>query len=361
MNPLKPSNKQLAPKRAGLFDPYLDSLGGGERYTLTLAEQLSQKGWEVDLFWNSPELREKLESRLNLDINRVNFILIPKNVLEKWKMSRQYDLFFWLSDGSIPFLFAKKNILHFQVPFHNVGGRSFRNKLKLKKIKHVVCNSFFTKKFIDKEYGVGSKVIYPPVDIEKFKPGEKANLILSVGRFSQLLQAKRQDVLISVFKKMIDEGLSNWKLILAGGTDVGGKQYFNQLKREAKSYPIVFLENPEFRVIQKLYRQAKIFWSASGFGIDEDREPEKVEHFGIALVEAMATGCVPLVVGKGGAREIVEEGKTGFFWEKEEELVEKTSSLLENPTKLLELSQAVVKSSKKFAKERFCREFNEII
>lgn len=347
--------------KAGFFDPYLDTVGGGERYTLTLAEHLSQKDWDVDLFWNDPKLKEKLASRLNLNFNRVNFTPIQKKLSEKWKMSHQYDLFFWLSDGSVPLLLAKKNILHFQVPFHGVGGKSAWNKIKLKNIHYIVCNSFFTKKFIDKEYGVGSKVIYPPVDIEKFKPGEKANLILSVGRFSQLLQAKRQDVLISVFKKMIDEGLSNWKLILAGGTDIGGKQYFNQLKREAKSYPIVFLENPEFRVIQKLYRQAKIFWSASGFGIDEDREPEKVEHFGIATVEAMAAGCVPLAIGKGGAKEVIEEGKTGFFWKDEEELIKKTQGLIIHPKKIPDLSTEVVKSSQKFSRERFCREFNEII
>lgn len=347
--------------KAGFFDPYLDTIGGGERYTLTLAEHLSQKDWDVDLFWNDPELKEKLASRLNFNLNRVNFLPIPKNLFERWKLSRKYDLFFWLSDGSVPFLFAKKNILHFQVPFHNVGGRSFRNKLKLKKIKHVVCNSFFTKKFIDKEYGVNSQVIYPPVDITKFKPGKKENIILSVGRFSQLLQSKRQDILIEAFKKMIDEGFSGWKLILAGGTDVGGKEYFNQLKDNGRSYPIEFLDNPDFKLLQKLYSQAKIFWSASGFGVDEEKEPEKVEHFGIAIVEAMASGCVPLVVGKGGAKEIIEEGKTGYFWGSKEELSEKTFELISNPKLLQNLSKIVVKSSQKFLKERFCREFNEII
>lgn len=347
--------------KAGFFNPYLDTIGGGERYTLTLAEHLSQKDWDVDLFWNDPKLKEKLASRLNLNLNRVNFTPIPKKLSEKWKMSRQYDLFFWLSDGSIPFLFSKNNILHFQVPFHGVSGRSVLNRVKLKNIFHIVCNSKFTKRFIDKEYEVEAKVIYPPVDVEAFSPGKKENIILAVGRFSQLLQAKRQDVLIKVFKKMVDRGLSGWKLILAGGTDVGGKQYFNQLKHLIGSYPIEFIENPDFKALQRLYSRAKIFWSASGFGINEEKFPEKVEHFGITIVEAMSAGGVPVVVGKGGVKEIIEKGKTGFLWEKEEELVEKTSSLLENPTKLLELSQAVVKSSQKFSKERFCREFNEII
>lgn len=347
--------------KAGFFDPYLDTIGGGERYILTLAEYLSQKEWEVDLLWNNPELKEKLESRLNFGLNRVNFIPIPKNVFEKWKLSRNYDLFFWLSDGSIPLLFAKKNILHFQVPFQNVGGQSLGNKLKLKNIHKVVCNSFFTKRFIDKEFDVNSVVIYPPVDIESFKPGKKENIILTVGRFSQLLQAKRQDVLIDVFKKMCDEGLLGWKLILAGGTEIGGKIYFNQLKGEANGYPIEFLENPDFKKLQKLYGQAKFFWFATGFDIDEEKFPQKVEHFGITIVEAMASGCVPLAVGKGGPKEIMEEGKTGFFWKNEEELEKLTFKLIKKPEILKKLSQNVVKSSQGFSKESFCQNFDGII
>lgn len=352
-------DEKLKIKKAGFFDPYLDTIGGGERYTLTLAEYLSKEGWEVDLLWDKPKLKEKLETRLNLNLNRVNFLPITKNLFERWRMFRNYDLFFLLSDGSIPLLFSQKNILHFQVPFHDVGGNSWWNQIKLKKIQHVVCNSEFTKKFIDKEYGVTSQVVYPPVDIEKFKPEKKENIILSVGRFSQLLQAKRQDILIDVFKKMVDEGLYGWRLILAGGTDIGGKEYFNQLKWQAKSYPIEFFENPEFETIQKLYGRAKIFWSASGFGINEEKEPEKVEHFGITTVEAMASGCVPLLVGKGGTKEIIEEGKTGFFWEEEEELVKKTQDLIIHPKKIL--AEDVVKSSQRFSKKQFCQKFDGLI
>ena len=181
----------------------------------------------MDIFWDKPQIRDKLTKRFGLKIQRVKFIPAQKKLLKKFKITRNYELFFWLSDGSIPFLFSKNNLLHFQVPFHNVNGRSLSNQLKLKKINHIVCNSRFTKKFIDKEYGVSSKVIYPPVDVENFKPGKKRNIILSVGRFSQLMQAKRQDVLIDSFKKLCDQGLGGWQLVLAGATGIGGKEYFS--------------------------------------------------------------------------------------------------------------------------------------
>jgi len=77
------------------------------------------------------------------------------------------------------------------------------NKMKFIRIEKVICNSFFTKKFVDIEYGINSIVIYPPVDVVKIKPKRKENIILSVGRFSQLTQAKRQDVLIRTFKRFL--------------------------------------------------------------------------------------------------------------------------------------------------------------
>lgn len=347
--------------RAGFFNPYLDTLGGGERYTLTLAEYIVKKGWQVDIFGYSSQIKKDLISKFNLKLQRVNFVPGIKSLLNRIKITRNYDLFFWLSDGSIPFLFSKNNILHFQVPFHDVNGRSQRNKIKLKRMNHIICNSKFTKKFIDREYGVNSRVIYPPVDIESFSQGKKRNIILSVGRFSQLLQAKRQDILIDSFKEFCDQGLRGWQLILAGATGIGGREYFKKLKREAKGYPIKLLADVDFKSLKKIYSEAKIFWSASGFEIDEEKQPEKVEHFGITIVEAMAAGCVPVVVGKGGAKEIIQKGKTGLFWEDRKKLVGITRDLIDNPRGLLDLSKDVIKSSQRFSKKRFCQEFDEII
>lgn len=346
--------------KAIFYDPYLETVGGGERYVLTLVEYLLQRDWEVTVI-GEEKLKEKIVSRFNLNLDKVKFSSGATNLVSRWQAYKDYDLFFWLSDGSIPWLFSKKNILHFQVPFHNVNGRSLQNQLKLKKISSVVCNSGFTKRFIDKEFGVDSVVIYPPIEVDLFKPSEKENIILAVGRFSQLLQAKRQDVLIEVFKKMVDDGLADWQLVLIGGADVGSTGYLEKLKSQSRGYPIEVLENLPFEKVQDFYGKAKIFWNASGFGIDENTQPEKVEHFGMVVVEAMASGCVPIVAGKGGIKEIINEGKTGFFWNKNEELAAQTKKLIKSPEILKKISIEVVKTSKRFSKEKFCQEFERLI
>ncbi len=303
--------------RAGIFNPYLDTLGGGERYTLSFAKVLLDAGYKVDVEWKDASVKKKLESRFGIDLKEINFV---NNI----KRGDGYDICFWVSDGSIPTLLARKNFLHFQVPFRGVGGKSLLNKMKLFRINKIICNSDFTKKTIDEEFGVKSIVVYPPVDTLKIKPKRKENLILNVARFSQLKQSKSQDVLVKTFKKMVDQGLENWKLILIGGIEVGVGDYIERLEKLAGGYPVQIIKSPDFKTLVDLYGRAKIFWSASGFGIDEEKNPENLEHFGITVVEAMAGGAVPVIFNGGGHKEIVKNGVNGFLWETGTGLVEKT-------------------------------------
>lgn len=367
MSPPSPSIQHPAPELAGIFDPYLDTLGGGERYAVTVAHCLAQKSWGVNIFWDDRKIQKKIRERFGLNLKGVNFVpnIFKKPLFRRYQVLKKYDLIFYISDGSIPFLFARNNILHFQIPFHGVNGRRLLNKIKSNKINEIVCNSQFTKRFIDEEYGIRSRVIYPPVAVEEFKAAEKENLILSVGRFSQLMQAKRQDVLIDGFKRMVKTDLSGslkkWRLILAGGSDVGKDESFGWLKREAKGLPIEIIENPPFGKLKELYAKAKIFWLATGFGANERKDPEKVEHFGIATIEAMAAGCVPVVIAKGGQKEIVSEAQDGLLWKSKKELVEKTLLLIKERKLWQELSKAAHKKAQVFSQERFCHELEKII
>ena len=101
-------------RKASLYNPYLDTLGGGEKYTLSFAIE-----------WKDKNIKEKLTKRFG--------IKLPKNVnfVKDINRGEGYDVCFWVSDGSVPTLRAKNNYLHFQVPFTNVNGKSLLNKMKL--------------------------------------------------------------------------------------------------------------------------------------------------------------------------------------------------------------------------------------
>ncbi len=352
-------------KRAVFFDPYLDTLGGGERYTLTFAKFLLAEGWGVSLLWDKADIVKKAEERFNLNLSKLEVIpagVVKSSPREKYRFLKEYQLYFHLSDGSVPLMFAKKNLLHFQVPFRGIGGRSFFNQLKLKLVDEVVCNSFFTKKFIDREFGVKSQVLYPPVAVEDFNNNKKKEkIILAVGRFEQTMQAKRQDVLVDVFKKMVDDGLGDWQLVLAGASlaEENKNEFLQKLKEEAHGYPVVFKVNIPFGELRELYARSAIFWHAAGFGVNEEENPQMVEHFGMTTIEAIAAGCWPLVYEAGGQREIFASfsQKNLCLWRSKEELLEKTQEIIKKKPS----AEKILPLAKKFSVKNFQKNVKKII
>ncbi|MFH0864210.1 MAG: glycosyltransferase family 4 protein [Candidatus Gottesmanbacteria bacterium] len=349
--------------KIGFYDPYLDSLGGGERYILTLAQDLSQNNL-VDIFWGNQDIKDGVKKILGLNIDKTrlveNIFTRKKNLLEKLSITSKYDLIFFLSDGSIPSTLAKKNILHFQIPFNHLKTNTIINKIKLFRFNKIICNSLFTKKFIDITYGVDSLVIYPPVNTINYPELSKKNLILNVGRFTSYHECKKQQVMIDIFKTMVDQGLKKWDFYLAGGLLDADKPYFQKLKEQINGYPIKLFPNIPLTDLRSLYSQARIYWHANGFGEDEQVNPELFEHFGISAVEAMAAGAVPFLYDGGGHKEIINK-ECGFLWRNKEELIVQTNSVLYDDSILLKYSIEARKRAQDFSCETFLRRMNETI
>jgi glycosyltransferase involved in cell wall biosynthesis len=99
---------------------------------------------------------------------------------------------------------------------------------------------------------------------------------------------------------------------------------------------------------------AKVFWHAAGFGVDPLAEPHRLEHFGIATVEAMAAGCVPVVPNLGGQPEIVRPGEDGFLCGSVEELADVTLKLAADDVLMRKLAASA--RERRFGRERFADE-----
>lgn len=304
--------------------------------------------------------------RFDLDLSNVgtrpNVFGKKIRLLSRLALLRNYDFAIYLSDGSIPTPLARRNILHFQVPFILKDGRRLSNKLKLARYLTIVVNSKFTKKYIDETYGISSQVIYPPCDFSFFRPPagrrEKENIILSVGRFSKIFGGKKQEVLIDAFKNFCRK-YPDWRLILAGGLQ--DENYVEKLRGITNGFPVKVLVNLSADNLRELYAKAKIYWHATGYGEDLERYPERAEHFGISICEAMAAGCVPVVFDGGGIPEIVDNGRDGFLWSDEENLLTQTARLVDDENLLLKLVGHARAKAKRFSKEQFLANFAKII
>ncbi|MEK7163789.1 MAG: glycosyltransferase family 4 protein [Patescibacteria group bacterium] len=337
--------------KALIYDPYWDSLGGGEKYTATAAKALLDQNWQVDIYWPK-NISAQILDRFGIDLSRANSVyeLITNN----------YELVFWVPDGSLPVSWAKKTLIHFQYPFHDVGGHNIKNLVK-SRFYTFISNSQFTKQVVDHEYWINSHVIYPPIKTNDFTPGPKFKHILYVGRFSNLAQAKGHATLIQSFRNIYSR-IPDWKLILAGNTNVGTTdEYFDNLQNTAKGLPVEFVINPDLADLKKIYSRASIFWSASGYGIVESDQPERMEHFGMTVVEAMSAGAVPIIVNSGGHPEIVTHGEDGFLWESPDQMEKITLNLVPDKKRLIYVSKFAQNKAKIFSEEKFKVKLSELL
>ena len=226
-------------------------------------------------------------------------------------------------------------------------------------------SSFWIKRFWDKD----STILFPPVDTESFRSGgnnKKEKAILSVGRFFPEHHNKKQYELAATFIKMIEEypvDMKGYTLCLAGGVSGTREhlEYVERIKKLSAGYPIEVLPNVSFKELTGLFKKSSIFWHASGLGEDENAHPEKFEHFGITTAEAMSAGCIPVVINKGGQKEIIEDGVDGFFFSDLRELSDQTLKIIRDEADSGKIRENAVRNCQKFSNSSFKKELLSII
>ncbi len=256
----------------------------------------------------------------------------------------------------------KKYFPQWEMRLHGGPGVTKRDDLDSYQIKLTI--SEFCRHWIKQYWHLDSQVLYPPVNLDNFSPSnKKKNQIVHVGRFFVTGHSKKQLQLVKQFKKLVDEKkVTDWELHLIGSIQAGSQhqEYFEQVQLEAQGYPVFFHIDIPFKDLKKLLASSKIYWHATGLDADPEKDPILMEHFGITTVEAMASGCVPVVIGQGGQAEIVTP-ESGFTWKSRKEWLEQTYQLINDPKLLKRLSAGAIKRSKYFSRQNFKERFKKII
>jgi glycosyltransferase involved in cell wall biosynthesis len=359
--------------RIGMYSPYVPKhFGGGEKHFFDVALALAKKH---QVFIGIPSdnnqlgdkttahIRDQYAQFLNRSLKRLHFVACPFGTaafsLNKIFWTRQFDVFYAVTDGSLFFSLAKQNHLHIQIPFtHSMTG--IQNKLKLANWHCKNTNSYFTRSIIEKKWQTKIQTVLQPMvatDQLHVKSGDfslKDKVILNVGRFFRQLHCKRQDVLVRAFARLLQlhpELSNDWKLVLIGSVE--DKSYARQVVQLAKDLPITILHDVTRSELTSWYKRSALYWHATGYEIDEDIHPEKVEHFGISTVEAMAAGCAPVVINKGGQREILTNGLQPYLWNSLEESVEITARLIADHNQLQHVQLMAQERAQQFNQAHF--------
>jgi glycosyltransferase involved in cell wall biosynthesis len=228
----------------------------------------------------------------------------------------------------------------------------------------IIANSRFTQRWIERRWQRPSTLLYPAVDLASIPRLPKRPIILSVGRFFAGAHNKKHLPMIAAFRALCDAGLSGWEYHLVGGCDLEQPEqraYLAQVEAAARGYPIVLHVNAPLPDLHRCYGEASIFWHATGYGEDEERDPDSFEHFGITTIEAMAAGCVPVVIAHAGQLETVVSDESGLFWHTLDELQAQTRRLIAEPQLLERFSAAAVERSRHFSFDVFARQLAKIL
>ncbi len=178
------------------------------------------------------------------------------------------------------------------------------------RVDYFVANSKNTARRIRKYFGRESQVIYPPVDIERFTPrptapGQLGPASAGGGYYlavSELVSYKRIDLAVEAFNRL------GRRLIVVG--DGPELPRLRRLAGRTAARNVEFMGRVEDERLAQLYAGCRAFI----FPGEED--------FGIAPLEAQASGRPVIAYGKGGALETVlghdvglpPEQSTGVFF-----------------------------------------------
>ena len=220
------------------------------------------------------------------------------------KLIKEHKLdFVFVTGGStlIPKSMADKTIVyvHYPVDLEVTHQRYLNNKMKKIYIKPwlfisnnvdyikrstIITNSNYTRDAIKAAWGIDATVIFPPCPQYSFPFTDqvKKNIVCSLGRFTP---EKNYETILQIAQRQ-----SNTQFELVGSITPDKLSYLEKLRNNAPRNVIFHVNASIEEKIEVLKRSKVMLHSFVG------------EHFGIALIEAMSAGLIPVTHDSGAAK-----------------------------------------------------------
>jgi glycosyltransferase involved in cell wall biosynthesis len=342
----------------------LPHLGGVERYTDKIVEELKKIGYEITIVTSNHDNSKNYESLANYEIYRLPAFSLFKNRYPLLKKNKEYreiikeinkkkfDAYIcqtrFYSTSQIGAKIAKKNNMQPIIIEHGSNHLSVGNKVLdfLGALyEHFLTNKL--KKFNPKFYGVSKRcnnwlkhfkieacdVLYNSVDQDAYdiyknsKYKEIYNNKIIITYVGRIIKEKGVELLLEAFNKL--EKKYKIELVIAGDGPL-----LETYKEKYKSKKVHFEGKLSYDEVMSLLNQSSIFVHPSMY-------PEGLPT---GILEAGIMKNAVIATDRGGTIEVIKEEKYGIIMEENENSLRKKLEFLLNDSKKIKYLQENLQS-----------------
>jgi glycosyltransferase involved in cell wall biosynthesis len=366
----------------GAFFPVPPVMGGAvEKVMFALGQELARRGHEVVMVSRTMPQFPRQEIRDGIRHVRVRGFNAPRSLLWLKFLDLVYSIrtmsilpkadivvtnTFWL-----PILLSesKHGLVYVHVTRYPKGQmRFYRKAARLQAPSRAVARAIAAEapKLAQRIAVIPNPVPRPATEPQTTSIAQRARIVLYVGRVHP---EKGVHLLVDAFAAGARTVFADWQLVIIGPVEQkfggGGDKYLVDLRRHAaNARENVIFRGPVFdhNLLQENYRAARLFVYPS--------LAEYGEAFGVAPLEAMASGTAVIVSNLDCFHDFISDGETGFIFDHRakdpaNKLRERMSEVIVDPTLLSQVAEAGYRKSASYSPARvadlFLHDFNSLL
>ncbi|BDU51114.1 glycosyltransferase family 4 protein [Haliovirga abyssi] len=212
-----------------------------------------------------------------------------------------------------------------------------------KYIDGIISTTYEIKKIADKYINIKNEVVYPFIDtkrLENIKIDYNKKAILTIGGPSKI---KGTDILIEAFIGF-NKKYKDYKLYI-----IGEDILYNNYKKRYSEYKNIIFTGYE-KDIRKYFEKSSIYI-----------QPSRSDAAGMAVLESMYCGILPIVSKNVGLKEIVEKVEKNFVIDlSKKNIVGILESIEKKEYNIKELGEKAKEVTKKYSEDRQKEKFKKV-
>lgn len=375
--------------KIGLVHPSLNTIGGAEAVFLEMIKALQESGhtvtaytidrvdWkkvgrdlryhavpenEYHVFQQLPSIKNPFVNLLLFAYSYLRLLFVAKRSGDDLSINNYGEIFPSMADfnyiHSVPLITidGKNGENPYQIPFWRITSRSYALLYQiLEKITEpsiIITNSRYNAEIIERHSRKAPLVLYPPVNsvTKDCDISKKENVILTVSR----INSKKN---LSIIPEIAEKVDGEVKFVIMGRTDERSMAVLKNIQESSRKRGVAdrldVVLDPDRGEIEEAFRRASVYLST-----------QPTEAFGMAVVEAMAAGCIPVVPRDGGPWFDVldrRQGRFGFSFTDPEQAAELIRRILSDEDLRVEISERARRRSLEYCSERFRERFLSLV